>query len=295
MRKKHMHVFLSIIIVLSLFIPVTAFGGGIVCGDCENLSDTVNTDKDRDYKGIDVSVYQGDIDFEEVKDSGIDAVYIRAGEGNNIIDSYFEKNYRGAMEEGLHYGFYHYVTARNVEEAKEQAEFFANLIKSKPYDMKAAMDFENLSGLTAEESIAIAETYLKELQNATGHSPVVYSDSYDAAAVWKSHLNEYTLWVADYGVSRPYSIGGWQSWGGFQYSDKGSVKGINGHVDLDIFNDEVFLTSDEQKSTKYTVCYGDTLWEIAERFETTIDELVIINNIQNPDLIYWGQELLIPH
>ena len=96
------------------------------------------------YKGIDVSVWQGDIDFSKVKEHGIEAVYIRAGEGDNITDKYFESNYQKARSAGLKYGFYHYVTARSTVQAKEQANFFANLIHTKPQDMRAAMDFENL-------------------------------------------------------------------------------------------------------------------------------------------------------
>lgn len=147
------------------------------------------------YRSVDVSVWQGQIDFREVKHSGIDAVYIRAGEGSNYIDSQFEKNYESARSAGLKYGFYHYVTARSVSEAKQQADFFARLIRNKPQDMRAAMDFENLSGLTASEAVSIAKAYLKRLEQQTGHTPAVYSDASDAESVWRSNLTDYPLWV----------------------------------------------------------------------------------------------------
>lgn len=202
------------------------------------------------YCGIDVSLWQGEINFDKVKDSGIKAVYIRAGEGANIVDRYFERNYEQAKEAGLRYGFYHYVTARSEEEALEQADFFASLIGSRPYHMRAAMDFENLSGLSPKEAVAIAKAYLERLDERLGHTPAVYSDAYDAASIWKANLVKYPLWVADYGVSRPYSTGGWETWSGFQYNDKGLVKGIKGHVDLDYFRSEIFLTNDEQDKAK---------------------------------------------
>ena len=66
------------------------------------------------YRGIDVSEWQGNINFEGVKNSGIEVVYIRASEGFNYTDTYYFKNYNGAKQYGLKVGFYHYVTARNT-------------------------------------------------------------------------------------------------------------------------------------------------------------------------------------
>lgn len=66
------------------------------------------------YQGIDVSRWQGNIDFSRVKASGISIVYIKSSEGKSYIDPYFEKNYANAKVNGLRIGFYHYVTARNV-------------------------------------------------------------------------------------------------------------------------------------------------------------------------------------
>lgn len=313
MHKKFLAVFLPIVVVFSLVIPQAA-----LAADRSESTESEANAQNTQYRGIDVSVWQGEIDYSRVKDSGIEAVYIRAGEGANITDRYFERNYENAKAAGLKYGFYHYVTARTVSEAEEQADFFAALIRSKPYDMKAAMDFENLSGLTADQAVAIAKAYLERLEQRSGHTPAVYSDAYDARAVWRSNLAKYPLWVADYGVREPSSIGGWSNWSGFQYSDKGAVSGISGHVDLDYFRETLFLTDDEQASTQqirhdyskandgcedassgdqyitYTVKSGDTLWSLAREYHTTVDTLVKINNITDPDLIYVGQKLLIP-
>ena len=84
----------------------------------------------RVYHGIDVSEWQGDIDFEAVRQSGIDAVYIRAGEGSDYVDAYFESHYQGALAAGLKIGYYHYVTAQNEEEAKEESQTLAVLLVS---------------------------------------------------------------------------------------------------------------------------------------------------------------------
>lgn len=74
-------------------------------------------------RGIDVSMWQGDIDFEEVAESGMDTVYIRSGLGSDYTDPYFEQNYERARAAGLNVGFYHYVTARTVSQAEYQAHF----------------------------------------------------------------------------------------------------------------------------------------------------------------------------
>lgn len=240
MRNKFLAVVLPFIIVISLIAPIGAFAA------CGETADSSVSSCPEAYRGVDVSVWQGEIDFAKVRDSGIQAVYIRAAEGTNLIDRYFERNYDGARDAGLKYGFYHYVTARSVDEAKEQADFFARLIRTKPYNMRAAMDFENLSGLTPEEATAIAEAYLERLASESGHTPVFYTNAYDARSIWKSHFTKYPLWVADYGVREPYSIGGWRDWSGFQYNDKGMVNGIRGHVDMDHFRDDIFLTDDER-------------------------------------------------
>ena len=83
------------------------------------------------YEGIDVSRWQGNINFEQVANSGIQIVYIKATEGTTYVSPTFEKSYLNAKENGLKIGFYHYVTARTEEEAKAEAQFFASKIQGK--------------------------------------------------------------------------------------------------------------------------------------------------------------------
>jgi len=96
------------------------------------------------FDGIDVSSYQGTIDFNRVKASGIDVVYIKAGEGGQITDPYFKQNYLKAARAGLIFGAYYYVTAKNTSEAKAQANDFFNLIRATSFNARPAMDFEDL-------------------------------------------------------------------------------------------------------------------------------------------------------
>ena len=83
---------------------------------------------DLSYEGIDVSNWQGHINYEEVKNSGIQVIYIKASQGTNIKDAYFDINYENAKANGLYVGFYHYLTATNIEEAREEANFFVSVI-----------------------------------------------------------------------------------------------------------------------------------------------------------------------
>ena len=77
------------------------------------------------YDGIDVSAFQGDIDFDSVKAGGIEFVYIKASEGTTLVDPKFEDNYAGAKDADLLIGVYHFVRAQNVSEAQAEARFFA--------------------------------------------------------------------------------------------------------------------------------------------------------------------------
>ena len=252
------------------------------------------------YRGIDVSVYQGDIDFQQVKESGVEVVYIRAGEGSDYTDPYLASNAEKAEAAGLRYGFYLYVTARSEAQAREQAAFFAGLIQGKGYHCRPAMDFEDFSGLSAQEVNAIGLAFLEELEARTGVRPVLYSNAYAADRVWGRALGAYPLWAADYGPTEPdVTSGHWSGWAGFQYADDGRVPGIRGKVDLDRFTEAVFIDSADpepqpEPGETYTVRRGDTLWAIARRYGTTVTALAQANGILDPDRIYPGQVLRIP-
>ena len=256
-------------------------------------------------RGIDVSMWQGDIDFEEVAESGVDTVYIRSGLGSDYTDPYFEQNYERARAAGLNVGFYHYVTARTVSQAEYQAHFFVNTIQGKEYQCRLAMDFEDLTTLSAAEANEIGLAFIRKVEDLSGKGTVVYSDAYNAGAVFGGGLTAYPLWIAEYGVSEPSSAVNWDSWAGWQYSDMGNVAGISGPVDLDLYTDAMFLEEPgsvpgpvpmpepSASTVEYTVKSGDTLWGIAEMYRTSVSAIVSENGIANPNLIYPGEVLRI--
>ena len=255
-----------------------------------------------EYRGIDVSEWQGDIDFNQVRNSGIEMVYIRAGFGTDYTDRWYEQNYDKAKNAGLKIGMYHYVTARNVTEARAQARFFVSLLAGKSYDCRPAMDFESLAGLSSQAANDIAQAYLSVLKNSIGYVPMVYSDVYNIENVWYASLRIYPLWAAEYGADEPRSTGHWDTWAGFQYSDAGRVPGISGNVDLDRFTDAVLVNAQEAPTPDgsgtgcagYVVRRGDTLWGIAKRYGTTVRKLTEYNRLTNPNLIYPGEVIELP-
>ena len=260
---------------------------------------------DEIFDGIDVSEWQGNIDFAEVKASGIDIVYIKSSEGTRYIDPFFRTNYESAVKNDINIGFYHFLTARNVEEAIAQAHFFASVVNGLDSDCRLAMDFEVFDGLSIQEINDISFAFLNEIERLTGKEAVVYSDAFNARNTFSRELaSSFPIWVAEYGLNEPED-GNWSSWIGFQYTNRGRIVGISTFVDRDFFTPDIFLSD----STKITVPdsnapsvntdfvivrRGDTLSQIALRYNTSYQYLAKINNIRNPNLIFVGERIYVP-
>lgn len=285
---------LNLIISLIFFINVS-------------LTFAITASSDEKYEGIDVSNWQGYINYNIVKSSGIDIVYIKSSQGDNIKDEYFDINYENAKANGVKVGFYHYLTARSIEEAEKEATFFASVISGKTPDCKLAMDFESFGNLSVEEINNISFAFLETVKRLTNKAIVIYSDLYNSQNTFSEELAQnYGLWLAYYGSNLSSLETRWENYVGLQYTDRGNVLGVAGGVDRDIYTKEIFLDDNEiipnvqnpndtinTESQYYTVESGDTLWEIAQKFGTTVQEIASINNIENPNLIYPGENLRI--
>ena len=97
-----------------------------------NISYAVTPISELRYQGIDVSDWQGYIDYEQVKNSGIEVIYIKASQGSNIKDAYFDINYENAKANGLKVGFYHFLTATNTRRGRARSTIFfiCNIIQN---------------------------------------------------------------------------------------------------------------------------------------------------------------------
>lgn len=194
-------------------------------------------------KGIDVSHYQGNIDFGKVKADGIDIVYIKATEGITKVDQKVQQNYIDAKAAGLKIGFYHFFRGNTEEKAKQEAQFFTNIIKYSQHDCKCMLDIETTQKLDKDTLSKLAKVFIEEVKRLTGEDAVIYTYASFAENNLTDVLAEYPLWVAHYGVNNPGDNPIWDSWIGFQYTSSGAVNGITGNVDMDEFTTDIFIGS----------------------------------------------------
>ena len=258
------------------------------------------------YKGIDISNWQGSVNFSEVKNSGVQIVYIEATEGNFYTDPYLQEFYDGASDNGLLIGFYHFFSPS--VSVSEQARYFTNAISGMTSECRLVLDLEESGGYGPSELSSLANEFLQEVESNSGLDVALYTyASFANNNIETGYgLENYPLWIAEYGTSSPEDNPIWgSSYAGWQYSDTGYTPGVNGNSDLDTFNSGILLNSkvsipgtrkqeSENGAIKYYVVQaGNTLSGIAARFGTTVQALAQLNNIANPNLIYVGQVLKI--
>lgn len=201
-------------------------------------------DEGYDYRlGIDVSHYQGEIDWEKVKASGIEFVFIRLGfrgygqDGTLKLDTNFEKNIQGARAAGLDVGVYFFAQAINEKEAVKEAEFVLENLLEYDLQMPVVYDPESIlheeartDHVTGEQFTKNTKAFCETIEEA-GYDAMIYCNMlWQADKLDLTELSEYPIWYADYEEypQTPYHFEIWQ------YSNEGTVDGILGNVDLNI-------------------------------------------------------------
>ena len=185
-------------------------------------------------KGIDISSYQGVIiDFKKVKESGVEIVYIKATEGVTFDSPGFGLQYAQARAAGLKIGFYHYMRANDPE---EEAKHFIKATDGLHVDCKYVIDIEQMESQTVAK---VSENVRKfaDYMISQGKEVAIYTGDSFYANNLNSIVKNIPIWIAHYGVIRPNI----DNYVGFQYSSKGSIDGILGNVDLNIFEDGIFI------------------------------------------------------
>lgn len=231
--------------------------------------------------GIDVSQYQGNIDWNQVKDAGVKFAFIRGGYGKNNIDPYFHQNAKGATAVGIPIGIYWFSYALNTEMAVNEAKYAIDLAKQYNVTWPIAYDLEGDSvsyasrqGVTITKQLAtdMAKAFCQTVEQA-GYTPMNYTNlSYYYNYFDRSQI-PYDIWYAQYSSTR--SIDDMSIW---QYSSSGSVSGISGRCDVNIAYKD----------------YGATTTELEDsNNETEVEEMQCFFKVDGGDTVWWfdGQQI----
>lgn len=196
------------------------------------------------YPGVDVSAFQGTIDWQKVADSGIKFAMIRLGyrgygkAGKMVVDEYAQQNLEGAKEAGLAVGAYFFSQALTIEEVDEEIEFLLEVLGDFKLDMPLVLDWEQITVDGSRTAVMDART-LTDLQlhycktiTGMGYTPMIYFNwNQSTRLMYLTELEEYPFWLALYQdrMTYPYKVEMWQ------YTDKGQVPGIQGDVDINVY------------------------------------------------------------
>jgi len=191
--------------------------------------------------GIDVSSFQKVIDWSGVKQAGVQFAFIKASEGITLVDEMFASNAKSARNFGIPFGAYHFF--RPNDDVADQVNNFCNAVGTlQPGDLPPVLDVEDdtiWAPYTLSQRITMITSWMSAVQKRLGVAPMIYTSPSFAKAILgsSSELNQYLLWIADWITGdEPVVPAPWTVWTFWQNSDSGTVTGIIGGVDLDLFN-----------------------------------------------------------
>lgn len=269
-------------------------------------------------KGLDVSQFQGEVDWERVKAAGYQFAMLRAGYGYNTVDAQFQRNASECNRIGLPIGAYWFCYAFSTDKAVQEADGCIDTISGYRLDYPVCYDIEQATADYVEKqgvsfTPALAKNVVKSFCNrieAKGYFAMFYSNrSFFDTYLDTALAERYAFWYARYTSNFDGT-----DCGMWQYTSTGSVPGISGNVDLDLaymdypavikkaglnhLSGSSPAPSPEPSPSPQYITYviqpGDTLSEIAQRYGTTTTALSSLNGISNPNRIYAGNTLKVP-
>lgn len=262
-------------------------------------------------KGIDVSKWQGRINFGAVKAAGYKFVMLRLGYGADKTeqdDELFVRNVKECEKHGLDWGAYLYSYALNTKDAESEADHAIRVLQDyKPtypiaFDMEDADGYKKRKGMPSNETLVnICDTFLKKVEDEGYYVCLYASKSWLENQLLSQKLDRYDKWVAQWNKECTYT----KSYGIWQYTNREYIRGISGYVDANLSHKdypEIIKANGlngwpkKKKDERYVyhvVKKGDTLSEIAKQHDTTYMNLAELNNLSDPNLIYPGQKILI--
>jgi len=193
--------------------------------------------KNYSIHGIDVSYYQGKIDWFKVKAMKEDEVrihfaFIKATEGLLTVDPYFKRNWREAPKAGIKVGAYHFF--RPKKSGYWQANFFLQNVNFERGDLPPVVDIETLDGVSPAQMRKELNAFIIEVETRTKVRPIIYSGLKFYQAYLMGNYENYPFWIAHYHQPKlKLTSKAWQFW---QHSDKARINGINHVVDFNVFN-----------------------------------------------------------
>ncbi len=186
--------------------------------------------------GIDISHYQGDINWNMLKQTRqgqfpISFIFMKATEGGDYSDDKFVANFDSARAHGFVRGAYHFYNPKT--DANKQADFFINSVQLEPGDLPPVLDIEK-KGKDIKKLQADLKVWLRKVESHYGVKPIIYASyKYKTRYLNDSVFNSYPYWIAHYYVDSVRYDGDWKFW---QHTDVGTLPGIDEKVDLNVFN-----------------------------------------------------------
>ncbi len=186
-------------------------------------------------RGIDVSAYQPTISWKDVASTDIEFCFIKATEGATYVSHEFSKQWEGARAAGIMRGAYHFF--RPGVDANTQVN---NFLKATRYvsaldDLPPVLDWETHSN--PKNDINAALFWLREVEKAMKKKPMIYTNPSTFNEIGNPvEFKDYPLWIANYQVKCPFLPGPFKTWKFWQNNDSGTVNGVHGHVDMNLFN-----------------------------------------------------------
>lgn len=189
--------------------------------------------------GLDISKWQGNVDYRKLKEEGVDFVVLKLGgqtkiDGEYKIDPKFYQNIEGALNNDIKVGVYFYSYAKSVEEAIKQANFIVDTLEDKKIDLPIFFDWENWNSYTKfhisfNTLNKIASSFINRVEEL-GYKGVLYSSKYYLENIW--YKDDYTNWIAYY----TNNFNEYKDYYMWQMCSNGKINGIDGYVDIDIMN-----------------------------------------------------------
>ena len=238
MKRVNNKIVISSILIILIFLSIGSF---VLLQKQNNQIEKRKNEFDTFFAqwnvfGIDISKHQGKIDWNNVdlifEEHKIHFTFIRATYGNTKVDKFFKQNWNAKKNPRIICGAYQYY--RPNQNSLKQAQLFINTVKLKKGDLPPIIDIEEKPTNQSMKSLKIGmQKWLDKIEKHYGVKPIIYSNKTFYENFLRTEFKDYPLWIANHNATMKPTNYNWKFW---QYSTHGKVNGINGSVDINVFN-----------------------------------------------------------